>query len=200
MLSPLVVRTPYISGEVDQKAVVYYAFPLPEEVPELPEFRANMTFEQSLLKNMRVGDFHWGSFTLPEMLSNYGPPDEVLVHTWQRVPNSMPPFAIFLFYSKRGILAYLPSAVQENEVQMSGSNIRGCLANSATLYLWSPDEGLTLEEVLDRMSVGILDEDDKPVLTIDRATGMSIMDFYESYKNTNVIPCIETPKDLWPIP
>lgn len=202
LLSPLTIRQPYIAGDVSQHALLEYFFPIPETLSFLGrrEVDLRIIYEQSKLIYIEVIGLQWHEYSLSELLSKYGPPDEVIVHTFQWVPGSAPPFALFLFYSEKGILAYFPSLVEKNEVQVTESTIRGCLSVSADLSLWSPKNSWTLDEAVKHMTVPILEQEDKPRLSIYEATGMSVFEFYETYKNSTVTPCIDTPKNLWPVP
>jgi hypothetical protein len=41
---------------------------------------------------------------------------------------------------------------------------------------------------------------EKPLLSLKEATGMEIETFYEKFKETDSIPCFETPRNRWPEP
>lgn len=201
LLSPLSINPPYTPGDITQQAWVYYSLPAPKTPSVLKTFDLDTLFEYSKLKYIRIGSLHWENYTLANFLKVYGPPEELLVHTYQWVPGGQPPFALFLFYPKKGILAYFASSNEKQEVKVVGDSIQGCFSQSATdLYLWSINEPLTLNSVAEEMNVGILNQEEKLKLPIDKATGMNIQKFYQTYKEVKTTPCIQTPKNLWPSP
>jgi hypothetical protein len=200
LLSPLSVRPTYIAGDPNENALVGYGFTVPEALSVLGEVDLDIVFKQSRLEHLRIYLLQWDAYSLPNLLKKYGPPDEILVHTYQWVPGGPPPFALFLFYPQKGILAYYPSQPEKNEVKVTETKIRGCFSRSAELYLWSPQKSWTLKEATDHMSVGILNQEEKLKLPIYEATGMRVQDFYQTIKDSKTVPCIETAKKLWPVP
>jgi len=200
LLSPLIVREPHFIGDIPQDARIQYAFPVSLSVSVLEEIRIDMWFERSKLQYIIEYPLQWEAYSLPSLLRKYGPPEQVLISTQDTPPGIPPHFDLFLFYPQKGILAYYGSNSEKNEIEFSGTIIRGCFSRSAYLYLWSPDEQLTLEQVAENMSVPGFDEAGFLQLPLDQATGMDSQRFHQTYKDLTTMPCIQTPKNLWPKP
>lgn len=130
-----------------------------------------------------------GSFThyyLSEFLTMYGPPTEVWVSTYSSYHEL--PFLVVLFYPDKGIVvSYGVIGVKQ------GGVVRGCLQQEPinTFRLWNPLLGLTF----DQLKTGSLNVD---YLSLLESTGMDVMTFYDTFKNSDNQACLETPADLWP--
>ena len=125
------------------------------------------------------------SLFLPNFLNSYGPPDEIWVNTfssWTTI-DGKPPFALFLFYSKRGILARY-----DTDAVIKGKTIYACLNEITSIKLWNLNRTISFHE-----AAGDFDGDKLPP---SEAFGLSEKEFYEQYKNSEY-PCFETPKMKW---
>jgi hypothetical protein len=125
------------------------------------------------------------SYYLPKFLNTYGPPDEIWVNTfssWTTI-DGKPPFALYLFYSKRGILARY-----DTDAVIKGETIYACLNEITSIKLWNFNRTLSFYE-----AAGDFDGDKLPS---SEAFGLSEKEFYEQYKNSEYL-CFETPKMKW---
>jgi hypothetical protein len=107
------------------------------------------------------------------------------------------PFDLLLDYSKLGFLIGY-SMPQE----MKGENYVGCPAQANVyLWLWSPEQELPLKDILSKSFVGDIDASTilyfKPV---EKATKMTLVEFYNTFKNADNQLCLTTPSTIWPSP
>ncbi len=135
----------------------------------------------------------WNNYLLPQMLTAYGQPAEVLLKTFQSVPEGMPPFNLLLYYPQQGILVRYYGLAEKH-----GEQLRLCPQQSEiTLWLWSPGHATTLQEIANLGQDFPLEEvaDYRPLGDV---TKMSTEKFYESFKNADNMACIETLAKIWP--
>lgn len=138
------------------------------------------------------------SFMLPEILSSYGQPKEVLISTYSLQPLGWPVlFDIQLFYPERGFLM-----VYHSLMEFSGSGyIKGCPSKSnISIGLWEPGKYLSITDIPGNIRNNISSFSLSSYLQVDEATNMSIQDFYDTFKNNDGTLCLETPSSLWPFP
>lgn len=131
-------------------------------------------------------------YFLPQLLTTYGQPTEVLLRTFRSVPEgTFIPFNLLLFYPQRGILVryYGPT-------ERIGERIRVCPQQTdITLWLSSPEQILTLEDI---RGPDFPIEEVPEFRSIEKSTGMSLETFYKTFKNADNRLCLETPVDMWP--
>ena len=178
--------------------------PLPSEVYEIGNAYAGNTYPiytvrdgivEEILTEVSIGDTPPGYlslYVLPTFLTTYGQPSEVWLFTY-RSPfeeNDLP-FIIILSYPEKGIIA-----LYSDNGERQGDLVRGCPQENpvAILKLWSPDLNLTFEQIKRGSSAIGADRD---YLSLEEATGMNVMSFYETFKNPENITCLETPANLW---
>ena len=79
---------------------------------------------------------------------------------------------------------------------VEGNIIRNCLRdmNWPFLYLWSPEIEITFKDAEEQY----LNPEEGYFLPLYDATGMTVAEFYENFKDPNTTACLETPLDLWP--
>ncbi len=136
------------------------------------------------------------AYMLPQILSNYGPPEEVFILTSSEVPVPNPwwPFYVFLLYPTQGI--FIDYEVGLDTV---GDHVIGCPTHAhMTLWLLAPGNE-DYPEVLG----GNWDpffENPAYYKTIEEAASMTVEEFYETFKNPENTTCLETPADLWADP
>jgi hypothetical protein len=179
-----------IKGPFDQYYRATFRIPFPEEAGTI-----NHTYyiKNNIVEKINVYNWNYATHTyLPEFLSTYGQPDEVWVRTY-RPERGNEPFEIALFYPSQGILMDTPGGGGGG---IEGNIIRNCLRdmNWPFLYLWSPEIEITFKEAEEKY----LDPDAGYFLPLYDATGMTVAEFYENFKDPNTTACLETPLDLWP--
>lgn len=201
LLEPLnTEKPPAYSGNMWKGATLYYYMPLPKDLSVQGRLDVRINFEKEVLRYIKVSEAEWPDYRLPALLDKYGPPGEVWLYTYTSQVELNPPFALYLYYPEKGILAYIPSRHPEKgDVQVQDGIIRGCVPYSATLFLWSPSEIQSIAEIGKRFVVeGLSSQENNTILPLQKTTGMDISSFYQRYKDPNQRPCLETPADLWP--
>jgi hypothetical protein len=132
-------------------------------------------------------------YTLPQILSTYGQPSEVLVRGirgwWE--------FDLLLSYAEAGFLInYSAPYEEENGVYF------GCPSKATIeLWLWPPERNYSLPEAAEvifgkRFGPEWL----ASYLPLQEATSLSPEAFYGTYQAFQNTSCLETPVELWPEP
>lgn len=133
------------------------------------------------------------AYTLPQLLSSYGPPTEVWVRTYPRPIGESGfylPLFLRLFYQDLSFVAMY----SDNEATLLGNHITGCFLNGPDLRIWDPIEQYTFSEIFDPWNLGISG------LPLLEASGMTIEEFVDAFSDPNYYPCLETEASLWTIP
>jgi hypothetical protein len=175
----------------DQYHRATFRIPFPEEAGTI-----NHTYyvKNNIVEEIEVYNWNYATHTyLPEFLRTYGQPEEVWVRTAHPDVREVGPFELALFYPSQGILMDTPGGGGGG---IEGDIIRNCLRdmNWPFLFLWSPEIEITFTEAEEKY----LDPDMGYFLPIYDATGMTVAEFYENFKDPNTTACLETPLDLWP--
>jgi hypothetical protein len=133
------------------------------------------------------------SYNLVELLTAYGQPDGILVSAYYEPGYSDYMTEVAVFYLRQGILVkYFDSDGGTN-----GDGITKCpqKATYPWLDLWSPSLELTLDEAASRY----LDMRNwPPYRPLQVATGMSVDNFYQTFKDPNNNKCLELSASDWP--
>lgn len=146
----------------------------------------------------------WHKYHLSQLLTEYGKPDEVWMHT-SRTPG--PPsggsgpgsFTILYLYYRQGIVASFGSPVEG--VGTSDVFLRGCFNDGPdSLFLWPPQAYQSFLDFAKEVDLDELKYAEKLLLPLDAATDMDIDTFYQTYSNSEFAPCIDTLENLWPEP
>lgn len=138
-------------------------------------------------------------YSLPQLLSNYGLPSDVLVISFPHDPfvkADYDPFSIVVIYEELGIMAEYISPAQR-----VGDQSRGCPGQSyLTLRTWDTKKNISLKKIASiAAGDGISDTAYDHFLPIQDATSMSISDFYNTFKEPDNNQCLEVPSNLWTI-
>lgn len=135
-------------------------------------------------------------YLLPQILSKYGRPSQVLLRPFtedpQRPDIQWYPFSLVLLYPEQGIFIEYVSPRET-----IGSNYVGCPSKvSIRLAAWNPEPTLSLKYVVQAGSqINELNMDYfKP---IEKATSMTLDEFYQTFKSPENTSCVETPQKLW---
>jgi hypothetical protein len=192
-LERFALRISIYLGQDGMYADVY--FPVPREVPYAYNLWQYYMIQEGIVEEIEVYNYDFANHTyLPEFLETYGQPEEVWVRTYRPEHMGNEPFEIALFYPQQGILMNTPGGGGGG---VEGNVIRNCLRdmNWPFLYLWSPERQITFAEAEEKYLSG---PDSGYFLPLFDATGMTVAEFYENFKDPNTTACLETPLDLWP--
>lgn len=134
-----------------------------------------------------------GNFALSEMLSKLGTPSNIGVRAILPNPPSSQYMSVTLYYPEQGIVA-----LYTMNVEIIDNNVTGCPSQSiVSLWLIPPEAGDNYHEFLSLAGSWESDEFVKP---LDEVTSMSSNEFYEIFKESSTMRCIETPIDIWQQP
>lgn len=138
------------------------------------------------------------SLMLPEILKLYGPPKEVLIATYSLQPLGWPAFfEIQLFYPNHGFLIVYYTLMEFAKDEY----IQGCPSKgNIGIGLWESEKYASIKDIPNHIRENISGFSLSSYLQIDKATNMSIENFYNTFKNDNGTLCLETPYALWPFP
>ena len=108
---------------------------------------------------------------------------------------------IYLFYDRRGILInYFGEAKKLNDAYQSCPNLYDKENHDSiwsSMFLQSPQSNLPLEDIVGLWQLS--GEPVKPItLSIEEATQLSILDFYDLITQNGDAACFSTPRNLWP--
>jgi hypothetical protein len=140
------------------------------------------------------------TYLLPNLLSTYGHPTQVLVAAWPEdssVKATWRPFSIVLNFPEYGAVAEYIMPVEP-----VGDSFRGCPGKVAYVHLWlrSPIPKTPLAEIVSKdAGLGINAKNTDYFRLLEDAAGMTVDDFYKIFKNPKNTACLETPKNLWPL-
>ncbi len=132
---------------------------------------------------------------LPQLLEEYGKPNEVWLSTFDNTPSGQRPFRMTLIYRDAGFVASYETWSVRKEADM----LIGCPLDTPTatfLWLSSPGEVATFPEI--HSEVIHLQDESQLYLDLKEATGLTIEFFHEQFRNGNVETCISTMAELWP--
>ncbi len=146
---------------------------------------------QLLSSNGKTG----GSYVPSQILTEYGPPDQVWLQTANSSRDGHLGFLMTLFYGKLGFLLRYGS-----EGVVDGTDIASCISNHGTslrLVAWSSELDLDYREAMAIGSSSSIVTDD---LDLETATGLSLEQFYKAFREEGSEVCLRTPQVLWPNP
>jgi hypothetical protein len=151
-----------------------------------------VSVEKNQIKVIFVGrDSTIYDLRLQDILSIYGPPNQIFLQTFEHVPGDAFPLTLVLYYAKQNFLAnYDLIAHEENEELVSfPSN------ENPALYFWSADEVVTEQ----RVQVWTLGVDPFiPLKPLEQVTDLNITTFTENFSlNAAENNCIRTRKEFW---
>jgi hypothetical protein len=155
------------------------------QLPNLAPVYGDRTFNQETI-----------NYLLPAILSNHGPPSQVLLATWPDDPDRSDikwyPFSLVLLFPDQGIFV---EYVSPREIK--GTHFVGCPDKSQIhLGVWSPERNPTLKEIAKAGSV-INELNTDYYKSVEEATSLTLEEFYNIYKDPENTSCLETPRDLW---
>ena len=134
-------------------------------------------------------------YLLTGMLSTYGKPEQALLYVLDTRDPVLSDYFMLLFFPLTGILAQY-----EGQSEEGNGVLRLCPQTAMiSMWLWSPDEKMTLADVF---SFEVYTSKDVQMKFLDRflpledAASISIEDFYTQFSSQQK-SCLETPKSLW---
>lgn len=137
-------------------------------------------------------------YMLPGILSEFGKPTSVVIHTSGKQITGSGGFEILLFYPEQGIFVHYTT-----QMESEGVNARGCPANAQVeLRLYpSGDVDTFTNELSQTIWAFAWPElaENPSWKSIDKATTMSLDQFYETFRQPTD-RCIETPLKGWYVP
>jgi len=136
-------------------------------------------------------------YLLPQILTNYGEPSEVIILTYrndrQRPDVTSFPFFLVILYPEQGFYAKY-----EMERVTSSANFLGCPSKSfVSVVTWPAGNGEIFQTTVQPTINGEYLSDYK---SLADATSMTIEEFYQMFSNPNNRECIRTPIETWPEP
>lgn len=189
----------YIPYSLEEQETFFFAsvtIPLPDIPGENWNTYVNHTYfvEKGIIDAIDARTGIIETQKLSTFLQIYGPPEEIWIVTKSTgYPEGYLSFLIILFYPEQGILAFrgpLQASFTDNGM------VRGCQFDNphTNYYLWAPNSQLTLMDVFRKFGKDY----NTVILPIEEATGMSVIEFYEIFKQSGADQCLETPRELWP--
>jgi hypothetical protein len=184
--------------EKGTEVVGLFTYPESTEAEVLELSAQGPTFESTNSSSPLLTNF--GYYLLPQVLSNYGPPSEIIVGVFPAEPSwpEWRPMNVGLFYPTQGFyIEYIMTKEIKHQFFV------GCPAQVVefSLVTWDPTKPLTLMDIATieptywGMGKNILDYYYRP---LEQALSINITEFYEKYKDPKNEDCIMSPMSSWP--
>jgi len=141
----------------------------------------------------------WASFAPELIIPAYGLPSRVWIDSIATVHEGQPgptmPYEVWVFYDHLGILLrYKGQVVYQSTYEMCPVfGDEGNLGQGLDLFLQFPESNLPLEDLSDFNHIG-----ESLVLPLEKATELTIDEFFGLFAQQNKSPCFETSRDIWP--
>lgn len=138
------------------------------------------------------------NFRLHQLLTDYGPPDEVFIQTHRYTSDGgPPPFIFVLYYAQKHFSAdfRLNGEFVEDKIVACPQLIDPRIWVDASDMVWTLDS--LFDYVFGPPTPGRPRTQGEQVLTLKDATGMDMETFTNIFKNPDNQKCLETPADLW---
>jgi hypothetical protein len=146
-------------------------------------YRQLDTSRQKIYQNPYYKEY-FQKYTLPYLLSTYGPPEQAYVFLDTGIADmglGIDLYLLHLDYPDQGWVAHL-----EMPLHLADGLFLGCPSEAFTnLRLWSPDTPARDYEL-----------DSEVLFTIEEATGLTLEEFYQEFKDPTTTECLETPSNL----
>jgi len=154
-------------------------------------YGASIVVSDDVVSMIKVGDESTGEiFTIPNILSVYGEPENIFIETYDNTPTGILPFYVILFYPQ-----YRFTAVFESWGSKVGEMIRMCYQPlTPTIDVWSPEESVLVE--IAGFSA-LVSGDWTYSKNLETATSLDVKGFYKNFVNASTSTCLETPSSLW---
>jgi Tol biopolymer transport system component len=182
---------------VSKNGWVYSLFIAPLNISSIKQLEVDIYHEYEIVQEIKVYGFDWPGYGLSQVLTTYGEPDEILLHSYKSEPVSYPSFRLVLIYSAKGFVVYYGTG--EYTAKYEGEDNIGCLGQAPKLHLYTPNKELTQDELYGDVFGFYLPNliEGDIVRPVEEATGLSKHEFYTYYKEESNEACIRTPKDIW---
>lgn len=136
-------------------------------------------------------------YLLPQILSNYGLPSQVLLAPFPDDPSrpdvKWHPFSLVLFYPDQRIFVEYISPREKR-----GNYFVSCPSKAQiSLVVWSPESDLTLKDIVQKAGTEINELNIDYFRRVEEATSMSLNQFYQKFSDSQNTACLETPMELW---
>jgi hypothetical protein len=147
--------------------------------------------KDGMINNIYTGSYKGRSnFLLSALLSDYGKPDQIYIHTFESVPSPPIPFVIGLFYESQHILAFY-----EYTARNKGEYIEACPQPVGPgLLSFSSDDKWPFARI---QSTIIGSDLTNPLSPLEKVTNLSINTFYDIYRDGQTSECIKTDTKYW---
>lgn len=176
---------------------IYTIITAPKKLSPIEQVEVDLYHENEIVQQIKVYGFNWPGYGLSKVLTTYGEPDEILIHSYKSEAAPYPDFRLVLIYATKGFVVFYGGG--EGRTMYEGEDNVGCLGQEPTLHLYPPNKEFTHDELYGYIFgfyLPSLSEDDilRPV---EEATGLDKHDFYMYYKQESNKDCIRTPKNIW---
>jgi hypothetical protein len=170
----LIIRYFYSSGRLEQLIAGFQSNHDPKDQSE----EGQITYGDPYFREL----VHF--YMLPQILSNYGKPDQVLLAPilYEAPGLADDEIDLVLLYQDEGFFVEYIFLKREE-----GENFAGCPSESGyvTIITWAPERGLSLSDLVKLISVGVNDLILDHYLRIGEANSMTLDEFYQKFKVPN---------------
>jgi hypothetical protein len=140
----------------------------------------------------------WLAFSPEKIVAEYGVPTRVWVKSRSSVHEGSPgptmPYWVWLFYDRLGILVSYSGQVKYESIYKMCPvfSEQGNLSDDINIFLQAPEAITPLEDL------PAVKYNAKDAIPLEEVAGLSLNEFYELFTTSNMEPCFETPRNIWP--
>jgi hypothetical protein len=153
-----------------------------------------LVVQDEIVKIISTYGFIGDRYTLHYIFNEYGMPDEIYLNTYYQY-RDFHFMNLYLYYQERSLIV----VVYDSSVEITEEGeIVGCYDPILELFTWRIDSQMTFQEISNTVFVYPLDW--RAFHTLYEATGELNSDFYSRTSLTTGDVCVNTPRELWPLP
>ncbi len=186
VFSPISSEISIPGNKSDETFVAYLAFPVSETISPTYFWHRYIVVD-GVIQRFEVWPGYIDKYNIPNILHDYGDPDEVKVNGLID-PNNFNPITIIFYYSEKGIVARY-----DLDGIITGDKMRFCVASDQgpTLILWKPETKLNFMQFAKTTDVLNYLVEEKFLYSLSDVPGLSLSDLKS-------MDCIDTPLNFWP--
>lgn len=170
-------------------AVVYFfEFAVPQSIEPDGYLRSAMWIADEKIMAIEVHDGINDS--LPVVLENYGPPEEIWIFVGLQSSN----YYIELFYQKQGVLIRFESDIDqilEDNVIICPNELKSDQQSISSILYWNPREEINYRDILSEVLFGLDERKRSRFFALDKeSSDIDAIEFYNSYIDPSATHCL----------
>lgn len=196
LFEPIILSWNEYTNYADRDGIKYYIFafyfPVEDEWNIQTSFLLSVREKDNVIESIstNMDAHHIGLHYLPEILSQYGKPESILVNGSAGGGGYF--MNLYMYYPQHGFLSTHQFRVENGEKKMGSTEICSALQTYSGLMLWDPDSNVSIN-MLSEMWPGYWYGD---FLPLEQVSKLSMDEFYNAFTEWQY-QCIEIDTDFW---